>query len=110
MIDARKKFLAGVLRTAAELVEDGVITEFEIIERPDGGGRKLMTITLQTGHLLAGRWPTDEFPSLDPARADAGEPARGFRMLNAPARAESLLPARPHRQGCQCVECDTGEA
>ena len=72
MLPARKKFIADVLRTAAQLIEDGVITDFSVIEQPDASGNKTMTITLQTGKLLRGGqdWPseTTERPRAKPVK------------------------------------------
>ncbi len=76
MKPARKKFIADVLRTAAQLVEDGVITEFNVTEQPDGSGNKTMTITLQTGNLLAA---PAAVPSLGQAGRDAGDRSRRIR-------------------------------
>jgi hypothetical protein len=71
MLPARKKFIADVLRTAAQLIDDGVITDFSVIEQPDISGNKTMTITLQTGKLLRGGqdWlPSEPAPRAKPKR------------------------------------------
>lgn len=67
-----REFMAGVLREAAQLVEEGVITEWGLDTqyghdtRPDpathgatlrmfSNGNETVTITLQTGHLSRDR-------------------------------------------------------
>ncbi len=73
MFPVRKKFIADVLRTAAQLVEDGVITDFSVIEQPDATGNKTMTITLQTGKLL--RAGQDWLPA-EPSERPHAKPKR----------------------------------
>jgi hypothetical protein len=78
----RTKFLLDVLHTAVRLIEEGVITEFNIVERPDGSGSKTMTITLETGKLLRGAQPwIEENPAVAANRVGRLGPTRPDRKL-----------------------------
>jgi hypothetical protein len=104
MEPVRKKFIADVLRTAAALVEEGVITQFDVIEMPGSGGGKTMKITLETGKLL--RSATVPLLPTTPAQALAGKTLERTPVaFDAPTTPTIVL----DKDGWRCRICGSGE-